>query len=419
MWNKILAILAMGVLFQPAFSQQPTPGNFGNLQPYVPTVVGGLPPGSKGLEQPVYVADRSQSIGFTTSSDPQSTPTPEFSDFDESKARQSQSKSLGTRFEAGTLVAYVGNEPITIGDLIDPSKATEGVMQQEQFVMRLRMALAESINRKCLARHFLADKSTGKSVKDRQDANKQIQAKTNKVFFEKVLPGQMEKFKCTNLNEFQDTLQKMGATVDSLKREFTESTWAQEAIRESVPEKQTVELSEIQDFYEDHITDWKRPTRVRYRQLSAIYSKYPNKEAAYAAIVQMGNEVLYGGAQFEAVAKRSSTGFGASNGGVFDWTSMGALKSKVIENAIFSYAKGGLSPILEDADGYHIVEVLDRDEEHIVSFVDAQREIRKKLETSKYDEKRKEFVRSVREKTDIYTMWPEDIPGSHDLSELK
>jgi hypothetical protein len=42
-------------------AQQPS-----GYQPYTPTVVGGLPPSSKGLEQPVFVADRTFEPSLST-----------------------------------------------------------------------------------------------------------------------------------------------------------------------------------------------------------------------------------------------------------------------------------------------------------------------------------------------------------------
>ena len=150
--------------------------------------------------------------------------------------------------------------------------------------------------------------------------------------------------------------------------------------------------------------------------LSANFSKFPDKEAAAKAIDDMGNQVLFGGAPFGAVAKRQSTGLGAADGGVFEWTTQGSLKSKKIDAAIFENPIRGLSPIIEDTEGYHIVEVLERERAYTQTFAQAQAEIRKTLVQKKISKQRIDFIKKVREETPIWTKWPEDIPGSQDIS---
>ena len=119
------------------------------------------------------------------------------------------------------------------------------------------------------------------------------------------------------------------------------------------------------------------------------------------------------------MAKRQSTGLGASEGGLFDWTTQGALKSKKIDAAIFEYDLRRLSPIIEDSEGYHIVEVLEREQAYTQTFAQAQAEIRKSLTKQKISKQRNDFIKKVREETPIWTTWPEDIPGSQNISKLQ
>ncbi len=385
-------------------------------QPYIPTVVGGLPPGSKGLAQPVYVADRG--------SQPPSVETEEIElstliEFDESKVTSPiPSKPIDKRFEAAGVVAIVGSEYVLIGDLVDPKKATAEVVDTLRFQQSLRRALVECVTRKVLAQNYLNDMLTGKAMKDRNAAHKTLDMKINQMFQEKIIPEQMVKMNCNDLNELEAALEKMGVSYHALRREFKEVTLAQESIRSNVKEKPQIELTQLRDHYHDHLGDWQRPARARFRQLTAGYSKYKDKQAAYEAIVAMGNDVVLGGTSFAAVAKKSSTGFRADEGGYHDWTIKGALKSKILDEAIFSIQVGGLSQIIEDSDGFHIIEVVEREPEFTVPFVKAQSEITKSLSKEMVDKQRKEFITKIREKTPIWTRWPDDIPGSKPLSDV-
>ena len=94
------------------------------------------------------------------------------------------------------------------------------------------------------------------------------------------------------------------------------------------------------------------------------------------------------------------------------------MKSAVIDKAIFENPLRRLSEILTDEDGYHIVEVLERQPASVQSFAEAQAEIRKILSKQTSTKLRTEFMKKVRAETPVFTKWPEDIPGSKDLSLL-
>ncbi|MEQ1826455.1 MAG: peptidyl-prolyl cis-trans isomerase [Pirellula sp.] len=406
----ILIVLGNGVQ-----AQQPLPQRY---QPYTPPVVGGLPPNSRGLEQPVYVADRIvPNVRSGTENDVEN-----FSQvFEASGLGLDEQKVIPgieqmSVFEAGMIIAAVGDERITVGDLIDPNKLTPQIVQSPQFEMALRKALVECVTRKALAQGFVNDKVAGKSVKERKEAKKQMEVQTTKMFFEKYLPKAKKDLGIESDLEFEDALLKKGQSLHSLKRDFTESALASEHISESVPEKPIVDLSEMQDYYNNNIDSFRKPARVRFQIMSAMFNKHPSKQAAYQAIVEMGNEVYVGGASFDGVAKRKSTGFRAAEGGLFDWTTQGSLKSKVIDKTIFEIPVRGLSQIQEDSDGFYIVEVLAREPASVKSFVEAQAEIRSLLIKQKSTKLRTDFIKKVREGTPVWTKWPQDIPGSQDLS---
>jgi hypothetical protein len=318
------------------------------------------------------------------------------------------------------MIAVVGTEPVLVGDLHSPTKVPEDALADREFEMRLRKELVNSIAKKCLAQHFLALQTAGKPKKERDEIRSKMMAKTAEIFRTQVMPEQMKQYKCESELEFIQLVESQGSSLPSLMRSFTESAWAEQAIREGTKEKHLAQLFELQDYYDQHPEDWERDRRARFRVLSTPYKAFQNdRGAAYNAIVDMGNQVYLGGAPFEAVAKQSSKGHNHEEGGVFDWLSPGSLKSKVLEEAVFSIELRALSPILEDEDGFYIVEVLEREEPRTVTFAEAQADIRAKLVAEKKDRERKEFVKNVIEKTPIWTRWPQDIPGSRDIAEIE
>jgi parvulin-like peptidyl-prolyl isomerase len=340
--------------------------------------------------------------------------------FDPQQAMQSQPLPRGERFEAGCIIAVVGTEPVLVGDLLSPAKVPVDAFSDREFEMRLRKELVNSIAKKCLAQHFLSLQTAGKPKKERDEIRSKMMSKTAEIFRTQVMPEQMKQFKCESELEFIQLVESQGASLPSLMRSFSESAWAEQAIREGTKEKHEAQLFELQDYYNQHPEEWERSQRARFRVLYAPFKAFENdRQAAYNAIVEMGNQVYLGGAPFEAVAKQSSKGMNADEGGAFDWISPGALKSKVVEDAVFAIELRALSPILEDADGFYIIEVLEREEPRIVSFVEAQADIRTKLTNQRKERERKDFVKKVIDKTPIWTRWPQDIPGSQDIASLE
>ena len=326
--------------------------------------------------------------------------------------------TAGEMFAASHVVAVVGEERVLVGDLYPADRVTIEMLNNPEFQMHLRKSLKMSIQQKCLAQHFVNSQTTGKPKKERDDVRAKMMAKTAEIFHTKVLPEQVKKAKLETEAEFVQMLEEQGTSLASMMRSFAEQVWADQALREGVKEKPTIELEELRDYYDQHPDQWQRPSRVKFRIMTANFSKYPNRDAAYQAVVEMWNQVYYGGAPFEAVAKKLSTGFSADEGGNFDWTRRGVLKSAQIEEAIFTIPIRALSQVIEDTDGFHVVEVLERQDAYEMTFPQAQGEIRESILKTKRNNMENDYRKKIQELTPIWTRWPQDIPGSRDLSEL-
>ncbi|GAG70400.1 unnamed protein product [marine sediment metagenome] len=118
----------------------------------------------------------------------------------------------------------------------------------------------------------------------------------------------------------------------------------------------------------------------------------------------MGNDVL-NGRSFAEVAKESSEGPTAYNGGLYEWTTRGSLVSKVIDNAIFSLPVGELSAILDDQQALHIVRVLERTDAGRTPFIEAQVAIRMELRRQQQDHSRTEYLDRLKNRTPIWTVF--------------
>ncbi len=330
------------------------------------------------------------------------------------------------QFDRGELIAVVGEECILVGDIYpfieSQMKEIEEKAPKDMLPMLreklTRQALGQFTQSKMLAQFFINEQLKAKPLNERGEARKQMEKQITKVFYETILPNMRRSQKVDTDLELDQALRKEGTSLRAQFEVFKATGFAQQAVEQHVPKKFEIELFEMKDYYETHIDDFRRPARAKFRELVASYGKCESVEKAQELISQMGNEVYLGGASFESVSKRLSHSVRAAVGGTYDWTTQGALKSKKIDEVIFSIPIKRLSLIIEDTDGFKIVEVLERESARTIPFEEAQLEIRDRLNDEKKRKAREALLERLKDGNDIWSKWPEDIPGAKPLSDL-
>lgn len=327
-------------------------------------------------------------------------------------------------FDEARPIAVVGDQHVLAGDMmvfIEPTLAqirgkVPPQQEREYRDMYIRQALKQYVIIKALYQEFFRDMAGNKPPKDVEDLRKKITTKASQLFYERQVPSMLERYKVNSMVELETKLREQSNSLSATQAQFIERIFSNEIERKYVPEEYEFSRDELYADYVANTEKWNVPGRVRWRELCVRFNKH-DRETARKMIDGMFHEVVYGGKPFAAVARDSSEGYTASNGGLHDWTTEGSLKSKAIENAIFHIPLQALSGVIEDDIGYHLVEVLEREERHIKTFDMAQAEIREKLNEARRQKNLEEFHAKVMSRTSIWTLWPEDIPGSRPLRE--
>ncbi len=330
----------------------------------------------------------------------------------------------GRDFDAGTLIAVVGTEHVLAGDMhvfVEPIlEKNRGKMTPEQEkelrANLVRQALSQYVEIKALYQEFFRDMVGNKPPKDVAEMQSKVTTKAAQIFHDKQVPMMQQKYKVDDIAALERKLQEKSMSLATLQTQFTERVLSSELERKYVPDEYEFSRAELLAYYEDHDSEWNVIGRVKWRELCVRFNLH-SREEAEAIIKNMGNEVYLGGKPFEAVAKQQSEGFTASAGGLHDWTTQGSLRSKTIDQALFSLPLRRLSQVIEDELGFHIIEVLEREPGHKKTFDSAQAEIRKRMSEAKRSKLLDEFHTKVMARTSIWTLWPEDIPNSRALSE--
>jgi hypothetical protein len=216
--------------------------------------------------------------------------------------------------------------------------------------------------------------------------------------------------------ELDAALREFGTTLEQQVKDFGEYMMGIEAARNNMgisgkgPKKE-ITHQEMLDYYQAHAADYQVPAKARFEILTARLSRNGGDRLATRDLVaKMGNEVLFGGTPFPAVARKHSQEPNASEGGYYDWVTPGSLASKPIDWAIFTLEVDKLSQIIEDETGFHIIRVIERQEAGQISFLEAQPEIRKAIEIQRRGAEQQKYLTELRARTKVWTIYdpPDD-----------
>jgi hypothetical protein len=353
---------------------------------------------------------------------------------DDPPPRGDQPVITGELFEPGEVLAVVGDQYILAADVLphvnqvlEPflDKVPPQQINEQRRLLTAQLTAAH-IEVKTLYLAFLR-KAPADKVKDilkkvdadfdktlektRQDVQKKTKDEYQEVMRQNSQIGRlallMKEANVWEPGELDILLRKYGGSLAQEKSYYAEYTLGRAMVFQSMNSNPNVSHDEMLRYYQEHQKDYLIPTRVRFEILSSRFANFPDKQRAMDAICAMGNEVFYG-ANLAAVARRSSQGLNAEQGGYNDWTNRGSLASKRLDEALFSLEPGKLSQVIEDERGYHILRVLERAEAGKVPFGEVQISIRDKIKQEKLSKQYKEVAVKFRESSKVWTVFDDD-----------
>ena len=269
----------------------------------------------------------------------------------------------------------------------DRAKVTPQQLQEEQeaIVKQVFPMILDQYVRYTL---LYCDFASGRKKEEIQMWEKRL----GDSFEESEVPKLMKQFGVENRMDLNNALENLiGSSIDREKALFVRKTFGQIMIGGAIKEAEgECTHDEMLTYYNDNKAEFFHKSRAKWLQLTVNVTANLSTDQAKDKIVWMGNQVA-GGIQFERVARDHSDGLTAKNGGFNDWVNKGALVSDALENAIFQSPVGALSPIIQDRNAFHIVKVLDREEEFYTPFLKAQTDIKKKIKEQRRNKKETEY----------------------------
>lgn len=322
-------------------------------------------------------------------------------------------------FQPGQQLAVVGDQYILAGDLfpmvnqymervlssLTPEQreqiSPEQIEEQRDVVLRKYLEL--TIEQKLLFVDFR--RTAARNAKDKvNEMFADIQKKVDQEFEKSQVDQLMNMLGVTTRSELDGKLRSYGSSLEDRRRVFLEQALGQEMLKRNTQQLPEITYADLRRRYQQDIETYTVAAKAKWEQLTVLFDQFESKEQAWNALADMGNRVRFG-ASLAEVATQGSQEAAASRGGFHDWTSQGSLVSEEIDSAIFSLPPNALSPIIEDARGYHIVRVLDRREAGFVPFSEAQEEIEKTLRNERKEKQRTEYLARLRSEIPVWTIF--------------
>ena len=295
----------------------------------------------------------------------------------------------------------VGSEPIFVGDVL-----FEVNQMIERFMGNAPESVKDTERKKIVPKilpKFVDSKllyiGTLEMLPEEADVDK-ILEQAGEEFDEKALPRMMEGAGVKTVNEFDAQLRAQGSSLRKLRLSWSQDQLTKYFLSQRLKSDSEVTHQEMLDNYRSRLAEYELPAKSKWEQVMIRFDRVGSREEARKQIVELGNQIVYG-ANLAAIAKKSSHGFRAANGGQHDWTSKGALVLKELDEAIFSLPVGELSEIIETPDGFHLVRVLDRTESSRKPFLEAQVDIKEQLLEERRSSAFKKHLESLRDKIPV------------------
>ncbi len=289
------------------------------------------------------------------------------------------------------IVARVNNEVITRSDyqkgresLLNEVRQQSGANADQEFKARQKDLLRDLIDQQ-----LLLDK--GKELG--------ITADTELI---KRLDELRKQNNLASMEDLEKAAEQQGVNFEDFKQQIRNNIITQQVIGQEVGRKIQVSKEEEQKYYDEHKQEMARPERIQLSEIMVSVPQDATPEQIAAAQTKADNVLkeIRGGADFAEVAKRSSEGPSAAQGGELGFFKRGTL-AKELEDQTFAMKAGEVSDVIRTKQGFVILKVTQHEEAGVPSFKEAEPRVQDALYYQKMQPALRAYLTKLREEAFI------------------
>jgi peptidyl-prolyl cis-trans isomerase SurA len=224
----------------------------------------------------------------------------------------------------------------------------------------------------------------------------------------KRLDEMRKQMNLSSMEELEKAAEAQGASYEDFKQNLRNQIVTQRVIGQEVGSHLAMNKDDVKKFYDQHRAEMEQPEEVRLSEI-LIAPKTPAKpaasadakpeppseaetEAALAAAQAKAQDLLdqiHKGAKFADLAKKSSDGPSAQDGGDLRSFKRGAL-SKELEDKVFALKAGEVTDVVRTKQGYVILQVT----EHQMAGIPPLKEVEPRIQDALYMQKLQPALRA-------------------------
>ena len=202
-----------------------------------------------------------------------------------------------------------------------------------------------------------------------------------------------------SIEDVEKAAQEQGVSFEDFKQNLRNQIVTQEVIGREVGSKMQITQDEMKAYYDEHAKELERPEQVRMSEIMiSTQPKEGEKEKKeptpeeLAAAEQKAHGLLdsiHKGTSFEEVAKKSSEGPTAAQGGDLGYFKRGML-AKELEDLTFGMKPGDVSDVIRTRQGFVILKVT----EHTAAGIPPMKELEPQIQDAIYMRKLQPALRA-------------------------
>lgn len=170
-------------------------------------------------------------------------------------------------------------------------------------------------------------------------------------------------------------------------------------LSEQLAVDQQVSPAEIRAHYDARREEFRRAAEIRWECATVSEQQFGSPEAAQAVLAELRARAQGGPAAAPPSRELQSVEVQS-----FDWTPLGELPSPEIVAAAERLPVGEISPVVTDAAGFHVLRVLARRPQRLLTLEEAAPRIRERILAERRRGPRQEYLARLRRQADIWKL---------------
>jgi peptidyl-prolyl cis-trans isomerase C len=208
---------------------------------------------------------------------------------------------------------------------------------------------------------------------------------------------EMIKSQFPDVETFEKSISEKGFSVEQLRGNIEDQLALKEMYSKEIESKVTISDKMIEDFYNENSQFFKKPGALKASHILVKMDNWEDK-----AKVEEGRKKIEAilakvkkGEDFAKLAKTSSEGPSAPNGGDLGYFSKGQMV-KPFEDAALALKVGEVSDIVQSNFGFHIIKLFDRKDDGVTPLKEASDNIKTYLSNLEGNKLMNEYVGKLR-----------------------